>query len=115
MHQVKEEISFKDLDKVDIRVGRILEVEDVEASDTLVKLTVDFGDFERLILAGLKKEREDPREIVGKQALFVVNLAPKKMFGLVSHGMLFDIGFEDGIIPVLAQPEKEVPNGVRAG
>ena len=81
----------------------------------MVKLVVDFGEFNRTILVGMKKEREDPTEIAGQQALFVVNLAPKKIFGEISEGMLFDIGYEDGITPVLAQPEKEVPNGSRAG
>ena len=112
---VKSEITMKDLDKIDIRTGRILSVEDVAASDKLVKLTVDFGSFQRTILVGMKKERENPAEIEGKQALFVVNLAPREMFGIVSHGMLFDIGNEDGIIPVLAVPEREVPDGTRAG
>ncbi len=112
---VKDEIKLKDLDKIDIRVGEILSVEDVEKSDKLVKLTVDFGEFKRIILCGMKKERENPREIEGRQALFVVNLAPREMFGITSQGMLFDIGYEDGIIPVLASPEKPVPNGVRAG
>ena len=59
--------------------------------------------------------REDPKEIEGKQALFVVNLAPKKMAGELTEGMLFDIGYADGIVPVLAQPEKTVPNGTRVG
>jgi tRNA-binding EMAP/Myf-like protein len=63
----------------------------------------------------MKKERDDPREIEGRQALFVVNLAPRTMAGIVSEGMLFDIGYEDGITPVLAVPEKPVPDGVRAG
>ncbi len=80
-----------------------------------MRLDVDFGDFRRTILAGMKKEREDPREIEGRQALFVVNLAPRTMAGVVSEGMLFDIGYEDGIAPVLAVPERPVPNGVRAG
>lgn len=112
---IKETIGFEELGKIDIRVGEILSVEDIEKSDKMVKLTVDFGTFKRIILVGMKKEREDPTEIVGQQALFVVNLAPKKMFGEVSEGMLFDIGYEDGITPVLAQPEKHVPNGTRVG
>lgn len=57
----------------------------------------------------------DKQLLAGKQALFVVNLAPKRIFGEVSEGMLFDIGYADGITPVLAQPEKGVPNGSRAG
>ena len=57
-----------------------------------MKLTVDFGDHSRSIIAGIKQERENPGEIAGKQALFVVNLPEKKMAGEVSQGMLFDIG-----------------------
>ena len=112
---VKPTIKFGDLDKLDIRVGRIEKVEDIEKSDKLVRLTVNFGDFKRNILVGLKKERKDPKEIVGQQALFIVNLEPKEMMGEMSEGMLFDIGYSNGIIPVLAMPEKEVPDGVSAG
>jgi tRNA-binding protein len=112
---VKSSITIEDLEKVDVRVGRIRLVEDIPKSDKLVRLTVDFGGFERKILAGMRKERANPDEIQGLQALFVVNLAPRKMMGEVSEGMLFDIGYSDGITPVLAVPEKEVPDGVRAG
>ena len=80
-----------------------------------MKLCVDFGEFQRIILVGMKAERENPREIEGRQALFVVNLAPRKMAGIVSEGMLFDIGYANGILPVLAQPERPVPNGACAG
>jgi len=112
---VKPIINFSDLEKLDIRIGTIEKVEDIEKSDKLVRLTVDFGEFKRNILVGLKKERENPKEIEGKQALFVVNLAPKEMFGELSEGMVFDIGYSNEIIPVLAVPEKSVPNGVCAG
>lgn len=113
--QVKANINMDIVDMIDVRVGTIKLVEDVEKSNKLVKMTVDFGEFTRTILAGMKGERDNPREIEGKQALFIVNLAPKKMAGEVSEGMIFDIGYEDGIIPVLAQPEKPVPNGTRVG
>lgn len=113
---VKPNITIDVLDQVDIRIGTIVRVDEVEKSDKLLKLTVNFGDFTRSILSGIKKERENPKEIEGKQALFVVNMAPRKMAGEVSEGMLFDIGYADGIIPAaLAQPEKPVPNGSRAG
>lgn len=115
MSNIKETIDFKDLSKIDIRVGTILEISDVEGSNKLVCLQVDFGSFKRQILVGMKNEREDVQEIKGMQALFVVNIAPKKMAGLVSEGMLFDIGYEDGITPVLATPEKKVSAGTRAG
>jgi methionine--tRNA ligase beta chain len=112
---LKPLISFADLDRIDVRVGTIVSVDEITGSDRLLKLTVDFGDQRRSILAGMKKEREDVREIVGRQALFVINLEPKKMMGEVSEGMLFDIGFADGITPALAVPERKVPNGSRAG
>ncbi|OGF99688.1 tRNA-binding protein [Candidatus Gottesmanbacteria bacterium RBG_16_38_7b] len=112
---VKPTIKYSDLEKIDIRIGTIEEVIDIENSDKLVKLVVDFGDHKRNIVVGLKKERTNPKEIEGKQALFVVNLEPREMMGIVSEGMLFDIGYPDGITPVLAIPEKSVPNGCRAG
>lgn len=112
---VNETISFEDFEKLDIRVGTITSVSDVPESNKLMKLVVDFGDHTRSILAGIKKERENPREIEGKQALFVLNLPEKKMVGDISQGMLFDIGYADGITPCLAVPESPVPNGARAG
>ena len=112
---IKETISFDLLDRIDVRVGTIERVDDVPGSKKLVRLTVHFGDHHRTILAGLKQERDDPQEIQGKQALFVVNLEPKKMMGEVSEGMVFDIGYADGLVPVLAVPEAPIPNGARAG
>ncbi|KKQ98025.1 MAG: EMAP domain protein [Candidatus Woesebacteria bacterium GW2011_GWB1_39_12] len=112
---IKPLIKFEDLEKLDIRVGTIEAVEDIENSDKLVRLIVNFGDHKRKILVGLKNERANPQEIEGKQALFVVNLEPKEMMGELSEGMLFDIGYADKITPVLAIPEKMVPNGTRAG
>ena len=112
---VKETIDFATFERLDIRVGTIRQVEEVESSNKLMKLSVDFGDHTRTILAGIKQERDDPGEIQGLQALFVVNLAPRKMAGEVSEGMLFDIGYADGVTPVLAVPEAPVPNGARAG
>jgi tRNA-binding protein len=112
---VRPTISIDVLNQVDIRVGTIEAVDDVEGSDKLVRMRVNFGDFTRTILAGMKLERSNPKEIEGRQALFVVNLEPRKMRGVVSEGMLFDIGFADGIRPVLAVPEDRVPDGTRAG
>lgn len=112
---VKPTIKFDDLEKIDVRVGLIEKVEDITDSDKLVKLIVDFGDHKRTIVVGMKKERENPREVEGKQALCVLNLEPKEMMGVVSEGMVFDIGYADGIVPVLAIPEKPIPNGTRVG
>jgi tRNA-binding protein len=112
---IKPPISYDTFEKIDIRVGTIERVEDIKGADKLVRLVVDFGDHKRTILAGIKQERENPTEIEGNQALFVVNLEPRKMMGEVSEGMLFDIGYADGITPVLAVPQKPVPSGTRAG
>lgn len=112
---VKPLVTIDDLDKLDIRVGTITAVDDVAKSDKLMKLTVDFGDHTRSILAGIKQERANPTEITGKQALFVINLPERKMAGELSQGMLFDIGYADGVIPCLAMPESSLPNGTRAG
>ena len=77
---------------------------------TLVKAIISLGDLEKLdIRVGTIEKVEE-----GKQALFVVNLEPKRMMGEESEGMLFDIGHADGLVPVLAMPEKPVPAGTRA-
>jgi methionine--tRNA ligase beta chain len=113
---VKPWISLADLDKLDIRIGTIELVEDVPASEKLVRMRVDFGDHKRSILVGMKQERNNPKsQVEGRQALFVVNLAPRKMAGEESQGMLFDIGYADGLLPALAVPERPMPNGCRAG
>ena len=112
---IKPVISLEVLNQIDIRVGTIISVTDVPNSDKLLQLRVGFGDYQRTIVAGMKAERANPQEIVGKQALFVVNLEPRKMRGVLSEGMLFDIGYADGVCPVLAVPENPVPDGTRAG
>ena len=112
---LKQEISFEQLQQLDIRVGTITRVEDIVDSRKLVKLSVDFGDHVRSILVGMKQERDDPTEIEGIQALFLLNLPEKKMAGHLSQGMLLDIGYSDGINPCLAVPERPVPNGAVVG
>ncbi|MBB4764648.1 hypothetical protein ACFQFC_10610 [Amorphoplanes digitatis] len=112
---IKPTMSYETLAQIDVRVGTIVKVEEVEKSDKLVRLIVDFGDHRRNVLVGMKKERDNPAEIEGRQALFVVNLEPRKMMGELSEAMMFDIGYADKVVPVLAMPERPVPNGTRAG
>jgi tRNA-binding protein len=113
---LKPEIDFDAFSAVDIRAGTIERVEEVPGSDKLLRLTVNFGDHTRRILSGIKKERAQPQELIGRQALFVVNLKPRRMAGELSEGMLFDLGHADGLRPApLAVPEQPVPNGTRAG
>ena len=112
---IKPLVPMAALDVLDIRIGTIERVEPVPHSEKLMRLIVHFGDHKRTILAGIRKERENPHEIEGQQALFVVNLEPRRLAGELSEAMLFDIGYADKINPVLAVPEREVPNGTRAG
>jgi tRNA-binding protein len=100
---------------VDVRVGTIEAVESIPTSRKLMKLTVDFGNHRRTIVAGIRKERADPSSLVGRQSLFVINLPTRIMAGVESQGMLFDLGYADGLAPCLAVPERPVPNGTRAG
>jgi len=112
---IKPPVSAATLEAIDVRLGTIQRVDDVAESRKLLKLTVSFGDHVRQILAGMKQERDDPQALVGRQALFVVNLEPRPMAGQVSEGMLFDIGYADRLTPALAVPERSLPDGARAG
>ncbi len=113
--KIKPNIRFEDFEKIDIRVGLIEKAEEVENSRKLVRLTVNFGDHSRNILSAMKNDRDNIKEIVGMQALFIVNLESRKMAGEISEGMIMDIGSRDGIRPILAIPEKRVPEGTRMG
>jgi len=112
---IKPRVPFSVFDTLDVRVGTIDHVEEVPNSAKLMRMVVNFGDHTRNILAGIKKERANPGEIEGKQALFVLNLEPRSLAGEISEGMLFDLGYADGLTPALAVPERPVPNGTRAG
>ncbi|WP_216892475.1 hypothetical protein [Nocardia alni] len=112
---VKSPVSYDVVEQLDIRVGRIISVEDVPTSKKLLRLRVGFGDHERTVISGMKGERDNHDEIVGEQALFVVNLEPRVMAGERSEAMILDIGYADGLLPALAQPERSLPDGARAG
>lgn len=111
----KPEIPFGDADKVDLRVGTILDMIEVPNADRLMQLTVDFGSDRRTVVAGIRQERSDPRVLIGRQALFYYNLPKRMIRGHLSEAMLCDVGYADGIAPALLEPERCVPNGTRAG
>jgi len=112
---LKAPVPLSVVESIDIRVGTIQRVDEVAGSRKLLRLTVSFGDHSRSILSGMKQERSDPHQLVGRQALFIVNLEPKRMAGELSEGMLFDVGYADGLLPALVVPERQVPDGTRAG
>ncbi len=78
---IKPPVSIDELNRIDVRVGTIEALTDVSGSEKLVELRVSFGDHSRQVLVGMKRERADPSEVVGRQALFVVNLPPRRMAG----------------------------------
>src|SRR5258708_38255280 len=94
---IKAIVEFAALDVLDIRVGTIQKVEEVPRSEKLMKLTVSFGDHPRTILAGVKKERENPREIEGEKVMFVVNLEPRTTKGEIFEGAWCDTGSASGV------------------
>jgi tRNA-binding EMAP/Myf-like protein len=111
----KGQLDHAQLEALDVRVGTIRAAVPVDGADRLAVLSVSFADRTRSIVAGIRTERPSLEALVGAQALFVLNPPPKKIRGQLSEGMLFDIGFADGLRPAFAQPEWPVPDGVRAG
>ena len=109
--QEPEKISIDDVVKVDLRVAQILVAERVPKADKLLRLEVDLGYEKRQILAGIAQYYE-PEKLVGRKIVIVANLAPRKMRGLESNGMLLAASLEGGA-PVLAGFLEEVPLGAR--
>ena len=110
MHSVKDVIEYEDFAKLDIRVGTVKNASVVANSQKLLELTVDFGDFTRTILTGMQKWY-GPDDFEGKQFLFIVNLAPRKMAGKVSEGMLLSVGLDHEQKPILLSPSEETVSG----
>jgi methionyl-tRNA synthetase len=108
MEEVKPEITFDDFLKVDLRIATILACERVPGTDKLVKMQIDLGLERRQIVAGIAKVYT-PEELVGKQIVVVANLAPRKVKGELSKGMLLATGNELGV--TLLKPEKPVDSG----
>ena len=110
--QGKEIISYDELAKLDLRVAKVIEAENHPNADKLICLKIDLGGEERQIIAGVRGYYE-PGELVGKQIVVVANLAPRKMRGLESQGMLLAGHSEDesGSSLVLISPERPIGPG----
>jgi len=102
-------ISIEDFKNIDLRIGKILEVENIEKSDKLLKLKVDLGKERRQLVAGIDKSYS-PEDLIGREVVVVANLEPKTIFGFESQGMLLAIRTENDEV-VLLIPEKELPPG----
>ena len=105
------EVDFSEFERLDIRVGRIVSAERVEGARKLLKFIVDFGEFRRQSLAGLG-HIYDPEHFAGKQYVFIVNLKPRKIRGIVSECMILAaVSDEELVVPIA--PESQVPDGCR--
>lgn len=108
----KEIISYDDFAKLDIAIGIITQVEEIEGADKLLKLTVDIGEESpRQILSGIKEFYPDIQVLVGKRCPFLVNLAPRTIRGLESQGMILAADTED--VFALLSPDALLPAGTR--
>jgi methionyl-tRNA synthetase len=103
------EISFSDFEKLDLRIGKILEVEPVLGSKKLIKIIVDFGAEQRQAVAGIRKDYL-PEALVGKKCVFLLNLQRRMLAGIESQCMILAAEDESGVVSVL-QPEKDLVEG----
>lgn len=106
----KSIISYEEFNKLDMRVGTVVNASKVEKSTKLIKLEVNFGSFERVILTGMQ-EWYTPEDFINKQFIFLVNLEPRKMMGMESQGMILAIGLDHSLRPIFISPNEEAPNG----
>ena len=106
---IRPNIEFDDFTKLDIRVGTILECQKVPKADKLLQFKIDDGLETRTIVSGIAKHYQ-PEELVGKQVCFIANLAPRKLKGIVSEGMILSAENNDGSLSVI-MPQKEVKPG----
>ena len=101
-------ITFDDFKKVELKIARITEAEEVEGAEKLLKLQIDLGSEKRQIVAGIKKSYQ-AKDLIGREIVVVVNLEPRMVMGIESNGMLLAASDDTG--PVLLRPDKDVPPG----
>ena len=112
--EVKQNVSFDDFMKVDIRVGTILECQKVPKADKLLQFLIDDGMQKRTIVSGIAKYYTEPEKLVGKQVCFIANFEPRKLKGVVSEGMILSAEDKDGRL-VLLTPSDLVTPGCSVG
>lgn len=102
-------ISFKEFQRLDLRIGKVIAAEKIEGSKNLIKMQVDFGSEQRQSVAGLAQYYK-PEQLIDNKYMFILNLEPKKMMGIESQCMIFAAEDGKGNI-VLMRPEKDVEVG----
>lgn len=108
----KAEITYDDFAKLDLRVVEVLECSKVEKADKLLQFKLKMGDEIRTVVSGIAKFYENPEALIGKKLVLVANLAPKKIRGIVSHGMLLSAATDDdSLLQVLQVTHEDIPSG----
>jgi methionyl-tRNA synthetase len=106
---VKDNIVYDDFDKLDIRVGNVLECEKVPKADKLLRFLLDDGLGKRTILSGIAAYYPHPDKLVGKQVCFIANLEPRKLRGIMSEGMILSAENADGSLSLIEPSEDVLP------
>lgn len=101
-------ITYDDFIKVELKIAKVVEAEEVVGAEKLLKLKIDLGDEKRQIVAGIKKSYQ-AKDLIGREIVVVVNLEPRMVMGIESNGMLLAASDDNG--PVLIRPDKEVTPG----
>ncbi|MEM2962912.1 MAG: methionine--tRNA ligase subunit beta [Candidatus Anstonellales archaeon] len=105
------EVSYGDFAKLELVVGQITEAEKVQGSDKMLKLVVDIGKEKRTVMAGIAKNHH-PADLIGLKVAFLANIAPRKIMGVESRGMILAAS-EDGETAILIVPQRNAKNGAR--
>lgn len=108
---IKESIQYEDFDKMDIRVATIIEAEKVDKTDKLLKLTLDLGIEKRTVVSGIALSYE-PKDIIGKKVSLLANLAPKKIKGIESRGMILMAGSDSDALLFINPDAADCENGI---
>ena len=104
-------INFDEFKKVELKVAEIKSVEDIEGADKIYKLTIDLGEEQRTLVAGIKQHYPDKEGLIGKKVAVVTNLEPRALRGVTSHGMLLAASTPDKSSVVILTLDKDIPNG----
>ncbi len=108
--RIKHMINFEEFQKIDLRIGKVIEAEKIKGSNKLLRLKVDLGEEKRELVAGISKFYQ-PENLIGREIVVVMNLEPKILKGIKSQGMLLAASVEGR--PVILEPDEEVPPGTK--
>ena len=109
---MKPTINYEDFEKLDLRVAEIKEAEEIDGADKLYKLTISLGDEERILVAGIK-QHYSAEDLKGKKIIIIANLAPRKLRGIKSQGMLLAAGSKETNQCILLTTDKDIKPGTQ--